>query len=826
VAKLACAVNERTGATLATEGAQTDGSRERPFGIDPSIAVFDRATRVAKTLFAGAEALIILIQDGAVWRSRGYDASFGDRDVAAEVVVETGQILWVEDAKLDERFCDNPAVVGPPYLRSYVAAPIRLEGGSTPGVLSVVGLEPLAYNRTKAARLQDLADFVADEWARAKAAHAHAEAAKALTTAQATLSAIAETMPISLVMTDRSLRVTAASRVWRNDLGLADQQVQGRSLFELSSIYEPFEEAIRRAVGGEPLSGAQLAFTRPNGSKAWLQVEVKSWRNAQGERAGLVITASDITELKAALEAAERSQDRLNLALELSEVHVWELDYVNRKLFKAGAEENVFERPQTYEDLYRDIFVTIDERDRPLVAEAWRRHVEEGAPYCPQYRIARTDGKEVWVEGVVRVFTDEKGRLIRMVGALRNITAAKSAEQRYVKAIEAAEAANRAKSQFLATMSHEIRTPLNGVLGMAQAMEVEELSDTQRERLAVIRESGQSLLSILNDVLDISKIEAGKLDLEEAEFSIEKVAGAVRHAFAALAESKGVGLELHITSAATGVYRGDATRVRQILSNLISNALKFTDKGAVTIGVSRSGGWLRLKVKDTGIGIPKEAMDRLFEKFEQADASTTRRFGGTGLGLAICRQLAEMMGGHIKVQSIEGAGTTFTVSLRLARISAAPAEARPTEAAPTVEAESEAAELRILAAEDNEINQLVLKTLLGQMGVEPAIVADGQAAVEAWEKGDWHVILMDVQMPRMDGPTATRIIRKREAELGRPHTPIIALTANAMSHQVQEYFAAGMDDFVAKPIEVGQLFSALQKAIEGPAETAPASQAQ
>jgi CheY-like chemotaxis protein len=413
-----------------------------------------------------------------------------------------------------------------------------------------------------------------------------------------------------------------------------------------------------------------------------------------------------------------------------------------------------------------------------------------------------------------------------MVGALRNITAAKAAEQRYVRAVAAAEAANQAKSQFLATMSHEIRTPLNGVLGMAQAMDADELSGAQRERLGIIQESGQSLLAILNDVLDISKIEAGKLDLEEAEFSIEKVCGSLRHAFAASADGKGVALELRVSPAARGVYRGDATRVRQILSNLLSNALKFTEKGAVVISVSRQGEWLRLKVKDTGIGISKEALSRLFHKFEQADASTTRRFGGTGLGLAISRQLAEMMGGDIKVQSAEGVGTTFTVSLPLPRVSSAPVEARPIEVAEPVQPDVEATELRILAAEDNEINQLVLKTLLGQAGIDPTIVADGEAAVAAWEKGDWHAILMDVQMPRMDGPTATRIIRKREAELGRARTPIIALTANAMSHQVQDYYASGMDDFVAKPIEVSQLFAALQKAIDGPAETAPAAQAQ
>jgi len=375
----------------------------------------------------------------------------------------------------------------------------------------------------------------------------------------------------------------------------------------------------------------------------------------------------------------------------------------------------------------------------------------------------------------------------------------------------AAQAANLAKSMFLATISHEIRTPLNGVLGMAQAMAADELSLAQHARLAIIRESGQGLLAVINDVLDISKIEAGKLELETAEFDLAGLAESARHAFTALAEAKGIALTLDIAPAAAGVCLGDATRVRQILCNLISNALKFTDRGRVVVELSRRGAEVRLQVSDTGIGIAAEDLERLFEKFEQADTSTTRRYGGTGLGLAICRQLAGMMGGQIEVTSQLGEGTTFIVALSLPRIEGVPKAPQPetVRAAP-----QEKGPLRLLAAEDNEINQLVLTTLLGQLGIEPTVVADGAAAVAAWESGHWDAILMDVQMPRMDGPTAARLIRRREAELGRRRTPILALTANAMSHQAEGYLAAGMDGVVAKPIEVGQLLAALQKVLE------------
>ena len=791
-------------------------ARERPFGVDLSLDVFDRVTRLAKHLFSAADALIILVQDGVAWRSRDQSGRFPPRDQVAELVIATGELLWIEDAKLDPRFASNALVVGPPYLRSYVAAPIQLEDGSTPGVLCAVALEPQPFDAAKAARLRDLADLVADEWARAKAAQARQEAERALGATQSQFSALADTMPLSLVMTDPSLRVIAASQTWRDDYGIGDVPIVGRPIIELAPSYEPYLRAFHRALLGETV-GAQVPMRRPDGTKAWMQAQVTGWRNPQSEIAGIVVTANDITELKAALDSANRSEERLNLALSLSEVHVWELDYVNRKLFKAGAEDTFFETPQTYESLYRDIYATIDPRDHALVKEAWRRHVEEGAPYGPHYRIARQDGQEIWAEGVIELFSDDKGRPLRMVGALRNITEAKQAEQRLMQAIAAAEAANTAKSQFLATMSHEIRTPLNGVLGMAQAMEADELGDVQRGRLGVIRESGQSLLAILNDVLDISKIEAGKLELEEADFDLGEIAESARHAFAALAETKDVALVLRLATGAAGVYRGDATRVRQILYNLISNAVKFTERGAVTVTVQRRGGRVRFSVSDTGIGIARDDMARLFQKFEQADASTTRRFGGSGLGLAICRQLAELMGGRIHARSTAGVGTTFLASLPLPRLG----EARPAlEPVVAQTAPAQARDLRVLAAEDNEINQLVLQTLLGQIGLTPTIVGDGASVLEAWEGGEWDVILMDVQMPRMDGPTATREIRRRETVSGRARTPIVALTANAMAHQVQDYIAAGMDDFVAKPIEVGALFAALHRALE-PSEAAP-----
>ncbi|MBS0410270.1 MAG: response regulator [Proteobacteria bacterium] len=372
---------------------------------------------------------------------------------------------------------------------------------------------------------------------------------------------------------------------------------------------------------------------------------------------------------------------------------------------------------------------------------------------------------------------------------------------------EAADA-NAAKSTFLATMSHEIRTPLNGVLGMAQAMQADELSEPQRARLGVIRQAGHALTAVLNDVLDLSKIEAGQMQIEAIPFDLGETLRASVAAFGHLADAKGLALSLHIEDDAHGLYRGDPTRLRQVTHNLISNAVKFTTEGRIDVTAWRDEGRLLVAVADTGPGIPADQKEKLFGKFVQLDASTTRRHGGSGLGLAICREISGLMGGEVSVDTAPGRGSTFTLRLPLERLGAAPAPE------PTVPANvAERPPLRILAAEDNEVNRLVLTTLLAQGGGDLTVVCNGAEAVEAWAGGDWDVVLMDIQMPLMDGVTAVRRIREREAAEGLRRTPVIALTANAMLHQVEELKAAGMDDHVGKPIDIARLFAAIEMAV-------------
>ncbi|KRA68407.1 hypothetical protein ASD89_16295 [Caulobacter sp. Root656] len=381
-----------------------------------------------------------------------------------------------------------------------------------------------------------------------------------------------------------------------------------------------------------------------------------------------------------------------------------------------------------------------------------------------------------------------------------------------------AEKANAAKSAFLATISHEIRTPLNGILGMAQAMSREPMSGHQQERLRVLQQSGATLLTLLNDMLDMAKIEAGKIQLETVDFDPEALGQDACGAFGAIAAEKGLALSFE-ANGPRGLYRGDPTRVRQILYNLIGNAVKFTDQGRVDVRLVIQATGFTFVVEDTGVGFSDAARADLFEKFSQGDATTTRRFGGTGLGLPISRDLARLMGGDITVESRVGSGSVFRVALPLARADLAVATPPTAPAAERLVA-APGGRLAILVAEDNPTNQLVLRSLLASAGIDLEVVEDGSLALEAWRRRAFDLILMDINMPVMDGVSAARAIRAEERASARVRTPIIALTANAMDHQRHDYLTAGLDAHVSKPIDLAVLFAAIAEVLAAaPAES-------
>jgi PAS domain S-box-containing protein len=453
-----------------------------------------------------------------------------------------------------------------------------------------------------------------------------------------------------------------------------------------------------------------------------------------------------------------------------------------------------------------------------------------------EWTYVRKDGSTLTVSLIVTGVHGADGQLQGFLAIATDVTERRRAGELQRAAHEAALAANRAKSSFLASLSHEIRTPLNGIIGMIELMEQTPVSPQQRGYLDTLGRSADSLLSLINDVLDISKVEAGKLELEEAPFDVRDLAHQATSVVSAQAERKGLALACVVGHDVPPAAVGDAARLRQVLLNLLANAVKFTEAGSVTLRVRRSECkvqnerekteeressssiphsalcTLRFEVIDTGVGIPADRLAVIFEPFAQADSSTARTHGGTGLGLTISSRLVERMGGKLAVASAPGKGSTFAFTLALRRAEA-PAVGGGKEAeGPSLALAPLGRPARVLLAEDNPVNQEVMTLLLEKAGFRVRLAANGEEALQAFEKEPFDLILMDLQMPGMDGLRATRLIRAREKAVGG-HVPIIAVTANALSGERQRCLAAGMDEYLSKPIRGAELFPAIERLV-------------
>jgi signal transduction histidine kinase/ActR/RegA family two-component response regulator len=422
--------------------------------------------------------------------------------------------------------------------------------------------------------------------------------------------------------------------------------------------------------------------------------------------------------------------------------------------------------------------------------------------WITRLRAAEKDGSAVRYQHM------DDGRFLRIenclvddVGAVKvvsDITDLKIHTDELAAARDAAEAAVRAKSAFLANMSHELRTPMNGVIAVAEMLAREELTPRQAELVSIIRGSGDTLDRVLCDLLEVARIDAHAVEIVAAPFNLAEAAGAVVDLHRTIAEEKGL---LISVEASAGSVLGDAGRIKQILGNLVSNAIKFTEQGRVEVSVFRQDNSIVFCVSDTGIGFDEAFQGRIFTRFEQADGSSTRRFGGTGLGLSIARDLAQRMGGDLTCESTPGQGSVFRLSLPLAP-AATPAAVEPV-------ATLEAGQAQVLVVDDNLTNQRVLSLLLEGAGVGVSLACDGQEALERWRSGSFDAILMDIQMPVMDGLQATAAIRREEANAGRARTPILVVSANALPEHLEASHAAGADGHLSKPVNPAKLFAAL-----------------
>jgi PAS domain S-box-containing protein len=435
--------------------------------------------------------------------------------------------------------------------------------------------------------------------------------------------------------------------------------------------------------------------------------------------------------------------------------------------------------------------------------------------------VRRKDGNVIWIVENARAYRDSAGKLLYYEGTVEDITHRKQAEKHY-REKEAAEAANQAKSQFLASMSHEIRTPLNGILGFTELLlrGVDQGNENERiEYLKTIRSSGQHLLQLINDILDISKIEAGQMQVESIPFSPHQMFAEIVSALRVSAENKGISLEYRWDSGVPEVIHSDPHRLKQLLMNLINNAIKFTDEGSVLLIAKLENvkleAYLRMEVHDTGIGIPADKLDSIFMPFVQADSTVTRKYGGTGLGLAISRRLAQALGGELTAESTSGRGSIFTAAvsagdLRNVRISEQPPLSQPGDVRRATSTIGEQLDgLRILLVDDSETNCKLIRLFLARAKAIVETARDGSLAVHAVKRGQFDIILMDMQMPVMDGYTATRQIRAYGY-----NGPIIALTAQAMKGDQEKCEAAGCSGYLSKPVDMDSLIRVVRRSIE------------
>jgi PAS domain S-box-containing protein len=599
---------------------------------------------------------------------------------------------------------------------------------------------------------------------------------------------------------------------------------------------------------------ATLRHRHKDGSIRYVLSRAINKRDETGRVTRIVGANTDITGIKQREQELTDLQKLLNRGAELAKLGYWAWDEANDRCVYC-TDEVARLHGLTVEEYHGVLgsIVSIAQRvhpeDRQRYVDVLNSSRAACRPYDIEFRLFRRDGELVCAREVGDFVQDENGQVVRSVGITQDITAfrlqqeAMRAEearlQDYVIELEQAksrlesqgkelanlaedlalaktkaEAASRTKSEFLAMMSHEIRTPMNGLIGMTGLLLDTDLTDEQSHYAQTVRESAEALLSIINDILDFSKLEAGRMRIDPVDFELDRVIDSVVTLLSPRAAAKGIALKALPCSKDAQWLKGDAGRLRQILFNLVGNAVKFTEKGSVSIATKlrplESGDVeLYAEVIDTGIGIPEAAQSSLFTRFTQADSSTSRKYGGTGLGLAICKQLVDLMGGEVGLESNPEKGSRFWFTVRCQT-------AKPQRSADGLGltgVRRPRRGLRILVAEDNQVNQLLVSALLRRLGCQVDLVSNGLEAISSAQRIPYDLILMDVQMPEMDGIAAAQAIRRLPGDVRR--IPIIALTANAMAGQREEYIEAGMDEYVSKPIDMAQLMEAMTRLCGG-----------
>jgi signal transduction histidine kinase/FixJ family two-component response regulator len=757
--------------------------------------LFDALTRMASRICGTPIALVSLVDDHRQW----FKSNLGlegiaetDREIAfCSVAIKGDEVMEVPDALEDIRFAANPLVISDPNIRFYAGAPIVMPGGERIGTLCVIDRMARQLTQSQRDSLSDLASIVVDVLLLREKAQ---EELRERDSFRNRAERIAGVGGWEVDLRDRSVKWTDQNcRIHDLEPGYVpafDDYLTYSGPGGKTRIEQTATESIK---SGKPWD-IELPMVTAKGRAIWTRsIGIVEYEDGRPVR--LVGALQDITARKAIEEerlaavsitsaTLESTADGILVANDQREVVLFNHNF----LLMLGLPE------------------TLEAKGSTLAVRAAFADMIDYAGFR-----ARLDGAYEARVDTFDLLEFRDGRMLEaysspyMIGSeingrvwsFRDVTHRKAAEAELKNAKAQAESANEAKSLFLATMSHEIRTPLNGIMGITQLLMDEPLSARQKQLASLIEGSAQSLLVLVNDFLDLSRIEAGHTSLDDEPFSLHKLLDELTQLYGYRASAKSLLYRHELGDGVPDWIRGDAARLRQILNNLLSNALKFTHQGEVRLSVHLlTEGGLRFDVTDTGIGIAADVQPRLFERFVQADTSTTRKYGGTGLGLSIVEQLSGLMGGRIELQSEPGKGSRFSLLLPVVHEVAPPAIARSLATPQQAPAVATASASKILLAEDNPTNQIVAVGLLRKIGYhDVTVTANGREAVDLALATPFGAILMDCQMPVMDGYEATRLLRERGCT-----TPVIALTANASAGEAQACVAAGMNAYLSKPV--------------------------
>jgi PAS domain S-box-containing protein len=625
-------------------------------------------------------------------------------------------------------------------------------------------------------------------------------------------NAIFDNVDHLLIATDTSGVITKLNKAAERFLGYEAEEVVGLltpALFHLGSeVVERaalFSTQLQRTI--EPgfevfvaktdmglANEHEWTYVTKSGKHKPVLLSVTALREKTGTITGYIGVAKDISESKRVAQDLRSSQNRLNEAQRIANIGSWSLDHKTGALLWSDQIYSIFEiDPLRFSPSYEGFLNSIHPDDVEKVNTAFHNALENKTAYNIEHRLLMKDGRVTYVIERGETLYSENGEALLTQGTVQDITELKIVQKSLIKAKENAENANKSKSRFLANMSHEIRTPLNGIMGFIELLQKHESDPKKRDYLDIIQTSSKSLLVVINDILDLSKIEDGNMKIEAIDFNLEQHLHELFSFFKSIAETNKITLNFEYPSEVSSHVHTDPLRLKQVLSNLISNAIKFSgENSAITITLHRNNEILYMSIKDEGIGISEEAQQRIFNPFEQAEVSTTRNYGGTGLGLSISKKLIELLGGEIQVESKLTEGSTFSFSLIAPEVSVQQQPSDPNDT-PVLKG-------HVLVAEDNKTNQLLISILLDELNLTYTLVEDGKEAFDAFKTyPDYDLILMDINMPNMNGMEATQLIRQSGEP--RQDIPIIALTANVIKEDVDEYLRSGMNAHISKPID-------------------------